>query len=137
MRIATEQARGLDPVARVQVGPIVYRIVHRPKQGSTFAGSAGVAGCNFRLLTRRSNTSPRGPVEQSSTRGTCVGGSEPGESWGPMTTGLVAVGPAGRAEKTFTVYRTPHGPIVRTLNDKWVAIALMQEPVAVASPISM
>ncbi len=35
----------------------------------------------------------------------------------------------GIAEKTFTVYRTQHGPVVRSLNDKWVSISLMQEPV--------
>ena len=35
----------------------------------------------------------------------------------------------GIAEKAFTVYRTQHGPIVRAVNDKWVSISLMQEPV--------
>jgi len=35
----------------------------------------------------------------------------------------------GMAEKTFTIYRTQHGPVVRALNDKWVSIRLMQEPV--------
>jgi len=35
----------------------------------------------------------------------------------------------GMSEKTFTIYRTQHGPIVRSLNDKWVSISLMQEPV--------
>jgi acyl-homoserine lactone acylase PvdQ len=35
----------------------------------------------------------------------------------------------GMAEKKFTVYRTHHGPIVRELDGKWVAIRLMQEPV--------
>jgi acyl-homoserine-lactone acylase len=35
----------------------------------------------------------------------------------------------GMAEKTFTIYRTQHGPVVRSLNDKWVSIRLMQEPV--------
>jgi acyl-homoserine lactone acylase PvdQ len=35
----------------------------------------------------------------------------------------------GMAEKTFTVYRTQHGPIVRSANGKWVAVALMNEPV--------
>ena len=35
----------------------------------------------------------------------------------------------GMAEKKFTAYRTHHGPIVRELNGKWVAIRLMQEPV--------
>jgi acyl-homoserine lactone acylase PvdQ len=35
----------------------------------------------------------------------------------------------GMAEKTFTVYRTEHGPIVRAVNGKWVSIRLMEEPV--------
>ena len=34
----------------------------------------------------------------------------------------------GTAEKTFTVYRTQHGPIVYAANGKWVSIRLMQEP---------
>ncbi|HKD06233.1 MAG TPA: acylase [Bryobacteraceae bacterium] len=37
--------------------------------------------------------------------------------------------PSGTAEKRFTAYWTQHGPIVRELNGKWVAIRLMQEPV--------
>jgi acyl-homoserine lactone acylase PvdQ len=36
---------------------------------------------------------------------------------------------SGMAQKKFTAYRTHHGPIVRELNGKWVAIRLMQEPV--------
>src|ERR1043166_8974908 len=35
---------------------------------------------------------------------------------------------AGMAERTFTIYRTHHGPIIRAQNGKWVSIALMQEP---------
>ncbi len=35
----------------------------------------------------------------------------------------------GMAEKKFMAYRTHHGPIVRELNGKWVAIRLMHEPV--------
>src|SRR5207245_1224583 len=36
----------------------------------------------------------------------------------------------GMSEKTFTIYGTQHGPIVRTAeNHKWVSISLMQEPV--------
>ena len=35
----------------------------------------------------------------------------------------------GMAEKKFTVYRTHHGPVVRALNGKWVAVRLMHEPV--------
>jgi len=34
----------------------------------------------------------------------------------------------GMARKTFTVYRTHHGPIIRKADDKWVSIRLMQEP---------
>ena len=34
----------------------------------------------------------------------------------------------GMATKTFTVYRTHHGPIIREQNGKWVAIRLMNEP---------
>lgn len=32
-------------------------------------------------------------------------------------------------QRTFIVYRTQHGPIIRAQGDKWVSIALMQEPV--------
>jgi acyl-homoserine lactone acylase PvdQ len=35
---------------------------------------------------------------------------------------------SGMAEKSFTVYRTPHGPIVRSASGKWVAMALMNDP---------
>ncbi len=35
----------------------------------------------------------------------------------------------GMAEKTFTVYRTHHGPIVLSTEGKWVSISLMQQPV--------
>ncbi|MFC1661842.1 penicillin acylase family protein, partial [Gemmatimonadota bacterium] len=34
----------------------------------------------------------------------------------------------GMAEREFTVYRTHHGPIVREVDGKWVATALMEEP---------
>ncbi|NNM04047.1 MAG: acylase [Gemmatimonadetes bacterium] len=34
----------------------------------------------------------------------------------------------GMAEREFTVYRTHHGPIVREADGKWVAMALMEEP---------
>lgn len=36
---------------------------------------------------------------------------------------------AGMAEKTFTVYRTQHGPVIASWDGKWVSIRLMQEPV--------
>jgi len=35
----------------------------------------------------------------------------------------------GTAWKTFTVYRTHHGPIIQASNGKWISIALMQKPV--------
>ncbi len=33
-----------------------------------------------------------------------------------------------RAARTFTVYATHHGPVVRTEGDRWIAIALMNKP---------
>jgi acyl-homoserine lactone acylase PvdQ len=36
--------------------------------------------------------------------------------------------PAGMQKKTFTVYRTQHGPVVRAQDGKWIAISIMQEP---------
>ena len=35
----------------------------------------------------------------------------------------------GLRRRTFTIYRTRHGPIVRTEGGKWIAIALMNRPV--------
>ena len=35
---------------------------------------------------------------------------------------------AGMAQKTFTVYRTHHGPIVSEEAGKWISVRLMQEP---------
>ena len=37
--------------------------------------------------------------------------------------------PTGMAKKTFTVYRTQHGPVVREQNGKWVTISLMEDPI--------
>lgn len=36
---------------------------------------------------------------------------------------------SGRAVRTFTVYRTHHGPVVREADGRWVAVSLMQEPI--------
>jgi len=51
----------------------------------------------------------------------------------PMFTSVIKVpykAASGMAEKTFTVYRTHHGPIISATKDnKWVAVRLMQEPV--------
>src|SRR5437773_7558823 len=49
----------------------------------------------------------------------------------PMTTSVIKVPYKtnnGMREKTFTVYRTQHGPIIRSENGRWVSISLMQEP---------
>jgi acyl-homoserine lactone acylase PvdQ len=54
-----------------------------------------------------------------------------GEEERPVTTSVIKVPyktDKGLAEKTFTVYRTQHGPIVYSANGKWVSIRLMQEP---------
>ncbi len=53
----------------------------------------------------------------------------------PMTVARITVpyktagGAGGMARKTFTVYRTHHGPIVRHVGDRWVSIRLMQDPI--------
>jgi acyl-homoserine-lactone acylase len=39
----------------------------------------------------------------------------------------------GFASRTFTVYRTHHGPIIYARDGKWVSIALMQKPVEALS----
>ncbi len=39
------------------------------------------------------------------------------------------VTPSGMAQKTFTVYYTTHGPIIRAENGKWVAIKLLQKSI--------
>jgi len=49
----------------------------------------------------------------------------------PVTTSTIVVPyktGGGTASKTFTVYRTHHGPIVREADGKWVSVRLMQEP---------
>jgi acyl-homoserine-lactone acylase len=40
---------------------------------------------------------------------------------------------AGMAVKDVTVYRTHHGPIVRSADGKWIAIRLMQKPIEALS----
>jgi acyl-homoserine-lactone acylase len=39
----------------------------------------------------------------------------------------------GMATRSFTVYRTHHGPIVREADGRWIAVALMQKPVEALS----
>jgi acyl-homoserine-lactone acylase len=49
----------------------------------------------------------------------------------PMTASVITVPyriATGMAERTFTVYRTRHGPVVRRAGDQWVSIRLMQDP---------
>ena len=36
---------------------------------------------------------------------------------------------SGTSTRTFTVYRTHHGPVVREADGKWVSVRLMEEPV--------
>jgi acyl-homoserine-lactone acylase len=50
----------------------------------------------------------------------------------PVTVSTIAVPyktAAGMARRTFTVFRTHHGPVIRKAGDKWVSIRLMQNPV--------
>jgi acyl-homoserine-lactone acylase len=37
--------------------------------------------------------------------------------------------PQGMAQRTFTVFRTSHGPVVRAENGRWISVGLMHEPV--------
>jgi acyl-homoserine-lactone acylase len=55
-----------------------------------------------------------------------------GEEVRPVTVREVTVPyrtDTGMAERRFTTYRTHHGPIVRSEGNRWVAVALMEEPV--------
>ncbi len=59
-----------------------------------------------------------------------------GDGERPVTESRIAVPyktDHGMGSKTFTVYRTHHGPIIRAANGKWVAIRLMQRPVQALS----
>jgi acyl-homoserine-lactone acylase len=54
----------------------------------------------------------------------------------PVVTARVSVPyrtPTGMTAKTFTVYRTHHGPIVRAADGKWISIRLMQKPIEALS----
>lgn len=57
-----------------------------------------------------------------------------GDALRPVTTYDITVSyrtaSGDQASRTFTVYRTHHGPIVREAGGKWIAIALMNTPVA-------
>ncbi len=54
----------------------------------------------------------------------------------PLVTGRITVPyrtAAGQATRTFTVYRTHHGPIVRSAEGKWISVRLMEKPVEALS----
>ncbi len=55
-----------------------------------------------------------------------------GEEERPVETREVTVSyktDSGLAQREFTVYRTHHGPIVREVDGRWVAVSLMEKPV--------
>ena len=55
-----------------------------------------------------------------------------GNEFRPLTISVIKVPyktDHGMSEKTFSVYRTHHGPIVGSANEKLVSVRLMQEPV--------
>ena len=56
-----------------------------------------------------------------------------GQTLRPVTVSTITVpyraAGGAMAERTFTVWRTHHGPIVRAVGGKWIAIALMNTPV--------
>src|SRR5579859_3427747 len=54
----------------------------------------------------------------------------------PLLTGRITVPyrtAGGMATRTFTVYRTHHGPVVRSASGKWITVRLMQKPIAALS----
>jgi len=55
-----------------------------------------------------------------------------GEALRPVETRSVSVAyrteDGGMAERDFQVYRTHHGPVVRAQGDRWISVALMEEP---------
>ena len=52
----------------------------------------------------------------------------------PVTTSAITIryrtGDGAMASRTFTTYRTHHGPIVREADGRWVSVALMHKPLA-------
>ena len=59
-----------------------------------------------------------------------------GDELRPLGVGRIAVpyrSASGAAVKDVTVYRTQHGPIVRSADGKWIAIRLMQKPIEALS----
>jgi len=47
----------------------------------------------------------------------------------PISTSMVTIAIKGAPARSFTVYHTHHGPIVREAGGKWIATALMDKPV--------
>ncbi len=55
-----------------------------------------------------------------------------GNTWRKMSASSISVPyktASGMAHKTFTVYRTHHGPVIRSADGKWMTIRIMYEPV--------
>jgi acyl-homoserine-lactone acylase len=51
----------------------------------------------------------------------------------PIVTGRISIPyrtATGMARRSFTVYRTHHGPIVRAAGGKWISVRLMEKPIA-------
>lgn len=57
-----------------------------------------------------------------------------GEIWSPVKMSQIAVpyrdASGAMQARTFTVWHTRHGPVVRAENGKWIAVALMNKPLA-------
>ena len=56
-----------------------------------------------------------------------------GKEWRPLQSRHVTIryrlADGSLASRTFTTYRTHHGPIVRMVNGRWIAFAMMDKPV--------
>ncbi len=60
-----------------------------------------------------------------------------GNEWRPVQVSTIVVpyrsASGAMTERRFTVYRTHHGPIVRAADGRWIAVALMNKPIAALS----
>ncbi len=62
-----------------------------------------------------------------------------GGQWKPVTATTIVIpyktgtGAGGVSTRSFTIYRTHHGPIVRERDGKWIAVSLMNKPIEALS----
>ena len=91
------------------------------------ASTTASAGCTRRAASTTSTSTPRSVVKKGD--GLFY---QYGKDLRPLVSQKITVPyktANGMAKKEFTIYRTQHGPIVRSADGKWISVRLMQEPV--------